>query len=163
MRSFIAGLLGGILIISLFILILFKFNLYNYNIKIINPKKIDQYEYKYTKSAILKQLEEDGILLTPQEYTSNLIEYYNTALSILAGLLIVFSVVSYFHLRFLSRSQINEILKENLRDSKEFETIINDTIFGKAEDKFINYEQYDQLLQRLDDVEQRLIELQNND
>ena len=169
MKSFLLGILGGVTVLSLLILCFFSFNLYNYSIKIVNPTHVEVSEKYSEKAKLIRELENDGILLTPQEYTSNVISYYNTALTILAAMLIIFSVVGYFHLKFLSSKQIHDSLRDSLKDSKEFETIITETIFGKAEDVFASLSKMDGAETRIGNIETSIevlkeeIEFNNDD
>ena len=145
MKYFLYGVFGGIAIIAVFLIVIFSCNLFNYNIRIINPVKKEVSENFSEKAKLMIELEKDGILLTPQEYTNNVVTYYNTALTILAAMIVLFSVISYFHLKFLSEKQIIDTLKKSL-DTKEFKTTIKESIFGKAEEIFASVETADEII-----------------
>jgi hypothetical protein len=153
MKSFFSGLLGGILLISIALIFVFSMKFHVYNVQIINPKLIDSIDNYNNKIQLIKEMQRDGVLLTPQEYTSNIASYYNTAIAILVFLFILFSIVSYFHLKSSSKEQIQEltlkIFEEKIRDSKEVGQIIMDTFAGKADDKYASLEDVEDLRERL--------------
>lgn len=157
MRSFFSGMLGGAVIITIIVLIgIFSTNLHVYNVQIINPKNIDSVDKYVNKIALIKEMQKDGILLTPQEYTSNVISYYNTAITILIFLFILFSFISYFHLKFISKEQIQKIFEEKIKDSKEMEQVIMNAFVGKADDKYETIDRVDGMRERLDKCEKSI-------
>lgn len=118
---------------------------HTYHIQIINPEQVESINKYVDKVMLIKEMQRDGILLTPQEYTNNIVSYYNTAITLLVFLFILFSFLSYFHLKFLSKEQIKKILEETIQDSKTMEKIIMDTFAGKADDKYETRENVDSL------------------
>jgi hypothetical protein len=146
---FLSGLLGGLLIFAVLIMLsIFAFNIHTYNIRIINSKAVDSLEFKTDKINLMKEMEKEGILLTPQEFTNNIVTYYNTAITILIFLFILFSIIGYFQLRVLSIEQVQKSLEQGLKDSKKFQEIIMEAISGKADDKYATIESLDMLRQQ---------------
>lgn len=142
--SFTSGLIGGMVIIVLFLWLILNNNndLIHYKIKIVNPAKIEKIENYSNKAKLIKELEEDGVLLTPAEYTNNVSSYYDAAITILATMLLIFSFLSYFQLRFLSRQQIRQEVVEQMTDSKK----VREAIFGKGDEIYAYAETVDSLI-----------------
>ncbi len=156
-KSFFAGLLGGCLIIGVFIITLLCLNIFNYNVSILRAQTKDEcLKTDSTNKEIIADLLKNDIIQTPERYTGNLVNYYNTALLILSAMIVVFSFLSYFHLKFLSEEHLRKRLK-----SEEFEQTVLNTIFGKAEEGFSTREEFDKLKQNLNDLQSK-IDLINN-
>ncbi|MDR3596875.1 hypothetical protein [Clostridium sp.] len=172
MKEFLSGIMGGFIVVGILFVIIFFTYPFNYhysivknNIYLINPSKKDSL-IKYTEQAkIIKELENDHIILTPQEYTSNILTYYNTFLTILIAMLLIFSFISYLHLRFLSEKEISDVFRKKL-DSGEFE----DILFGKAEERFVSSESLNEVMaginnkadnEIINDILERLDDLEN--
>lgn len=86
----------------------------------------------------LKEIEElkaKGVLLTPQEYTAHIESFYNSIITILVALLAVFSLVTYFHLRFLAKEEVQNQVKDFVKSSPEVKQIIQENIGGKIDDE----------------------------
>ncbi len=162
MKEFLNGIMGGFIVVALFLLFIFNTNVFNYKVNILVGKDVDTLEHFSEKSEILKELTNEGIIVTPQVYTNNIVNYYNTALTIVIATLIIFSIMSYIQLRFISRRQIGEVFKESLKDSKEFEQFVSDAIFGKAEERFASTEDMDKVLKKLEQIDVNN-EIQNNE
>jgi hypothetical protein len=157
MKPFFSGILGGAVIITIVALFfIFSSNLFIYNVQIINPINVDSVHKYVNKIELIKEMQKDGILLTPQEYTSNIVSYYNTAITLLVFFFILFSFIGYFHLKFVSKEQIQVIFEEKIKDSKEMEKVIMNAFAGKADDKYETIENVDDLRERMDTCEKTL-------
>jgi hypothetical protein len=155
MKSFLGGILGGFVIIAFLIIALFAGNPYNYQIHIINPNTPDSINANLSKLNIINEMEASGVLLTPQEYTNNVINYYNVALAIMAALLVIFSLISYFHLKFISEEQMQKYMK-----SDEFMASVKTAIFGKAEETFATNEKVESLQNLVSSIDlERIMEI----
>lgn len=162
MKEIINGVVGGFLVISLFLLIIFNTNLFNYEVKILVGKNADSLENYTDKVKLIKELQGNGIIVTPQEYTNNIVNYYNTALTIVLAILILFSIMSYIQLRFISRRQIEEVFKDSLKDSKEFDQFVSEAIFGKAEERFVKIGDIGDKLAEIEDLRDRLEQMESD-
>ncbi len=145
MKNFLSGIIGGCLTIVLCICISLCFHKQS---QVFNPIHIVTSNYEVNDTTIsnitsfevkekLKEIEElksKGVLLTPQEYTAHIESFYNNIIAILIALLAVFSLVTYFHLRFLAKDEIQKQVKDVLKSSIEIKQIIQDNIDGKIDD-----------------------------
>ncbi|WP_321479722.1 hypothetical protein [uncultured Bacteroides sp.] len=139
MNKFIYGICCG-LFITILVALLIGCNLNQYAVgpaHIINPKanidSIFQHEIK-DKANQIEQLKNKGILLTPQEYTNNLANYYNTIITVLIALLAVFSVISFFHLKFIAQEEVKKNVTELIRKSPEIQKILLENFQGKIDE-----------------------------
>lgn len=153
MRSFFSGILGGAVLVTIIIIItMTSFEFHSY--KIVNASRCDTTYNNVAKVKLLKELEKEGVLLTPQEYTSNIASYYNTLITILIFLFILFSFLSYFHLKFLAKEQLQEqvlkIFEDKIKDSKQMEKIIIEAFAGKADDKYASIESVEALNEKIE-------------
>jgi hypothetical protein len=164
MKSFLSGLIGGAVMLAVVLLFcVFSLKLYHYNIGIINPQQIDTTYTSANKLLMLKELHGEGTVLTPQEYTNNIVSYYNTAITLLVFLFILFSFVSYFHLRFLSNEQIHRQLENKIKDSREIEEILLDAFTGKADSRYETIENIEVLRDAIDQLGRRLDSLESEE
>lgn len=145
MKSFLSGIVGGCLTIILCICISLCVHKQS---QIFNPIHILTSNYEISDTTIsdlssfeinekLKEIEElksKGILLTPQEYTAHIESFYNNIIVILVALLGVFSLATYFHLRFLAKDEIQKQVKDVLTSSLEIKQIIENNIEGKIDE-----------------------------
>jgi hypothetical protein len=153
-------ILSGIIGASILILVMFAITVwlkpFNYQaVYIVNPKVVTVDSLKTgsltcSQIAVLQDLENKGVLLTPQEYTSHISSYYSTLVAFLIGLFVLFTVGSIYGIRITSRKEIEEAkdnikkelktsLADELKDSKVFnDNVIND-IMGRIEDSLVSY------------------------
>lgn len=156
MKSFLAGIVGGAVFISIIALVcIFSLNLHSYKVKVINPKIVESQNSDTAKTELINQLLDDGVILTPQDYTSNIASYYNTAITLLVFLFIIFSFIGYFHLKFISKEQIHKALEEKLKDSKSMQTLLEEAFIGVADDKYARLD----ILERIEELENELDKL----
>jgi hypothetical protein len=144
-KSYIlSGLIGSSILILILLSITTWLKPFNYQaVYIVNPKTVTNPSrteaLTCNQIAVLKDLENKGILLTPQEYTSQISDYYSTLVAFLIGLFVLFTIGSIYGISITSKKEIEESkqnikeeLKESLageiRDSKSFNESIADTV-----------------------------------
>lgn len=160
--SFYSGILGGGIIIAIFLVALFSLNLFNYRIQIIKinintaqiSDKIDKPDIDSVsqqqlslKKQLIVELKRDKSILTPQEYTNNIVNYYNTILLILSVMLAAFSALSFVYIKSHSRDLIQDKLQSN-----EFQEEVGSKLLGKAESRF---------RENITELEDRIFQLEN--
>lgn len=139
-KSFIFGMLGGLCLVLLIIIVSLGCNLHHSIFrpirivsKEINIDSIKQTEIKEKRYEIEK-LEKKGLLLTPQEYTNNIVNYYNTVITLLITLLAAFSLIAFMHLKFITQDEVKKNVAELLRKSPEIQNILLENFSGKIEE-----------------------------
>lgn len=151
------GLIGGIAAIALVIILLVVFRCFDYSpIYILNSDKLaamsafmQNDSVAMTKLETIKELEIKGILLTPQEYTSNISSYYNALISFLIALFIIFSFIGYFSIRLASKKDIQDKLDDMLDDSIKFRTATVNSVLEVIGDTFATKEEQRNAIEEL--------------
>lgn len=133
MRGFIGGFIGGIVFVIIAIVICLFCHRHNsviHPIHIANIEAINDsipIEEINAKIESINKLKEQGVLLTPQEYTNNVVNYYNTIITFLVALLAIFTLVTFFHLKFITVDEVKKQVTELLRKSDVQDIIIENT------------------------------------
>lgn len=158
MKAFWCGLLGGSLFVGIVLIILFRIEGYNYMpVMVINHS--NDTTTICSKTDIIHELENKGIIVTPQEYTNHISNYYNTILTFLVSLFVIFSVISYFHLKYVAEEKIYKSVKELLINSYEVKNTIKDTIQGLADDEYVGKEELETYVnEKISALEERVEE-----
>lgn len=110
---------------------------------------------------LMSSLREKGVLLTPSEYTNNLVGYYDTLIAFLAIFFIVFTFAGYFYVKGMSKKEVREEAREILKDSESFRNDVLKAIRIEFDGNYVTKENYeneysdvsDKIGQLLDDVE----------
>lgn len=98
---------------------------------------------------LMSSLRDKGFLLTPAEYTNNIISYYNTLIAFLAIFFVVFTVASYFAIRSMSKKEVRDEAREILQDSIKFKEDVLSVLRGEFDGEYLSHEDYDELLQSM--------------
>ena len=112
-------------------------------IQIINSERVDT--ECLSKIESIRDLKENGLILTPSEYTSNIAGFYDTIITFIIALFAVFSIITYRVSKRNIQEQVNEevgkLLKDMMTDSKKFEETIFQSLIGKFSDEYATQEQ----------------------
>jgi hypothetical protein len=175
----LSGFIGAAILILVLLAITVWLKPFNYQaVYVVNPEIVTADSLKSdslicSHIAVLQDLENKGVLLTPQEYTSHISSYYSTLVAFLIGLFVMFTVGSIYGIRVTSRREIEEAkdrmkdelkssLAEELKDSKSFyENIIRD-ILGRLEDDLITKADKELIDKNIDDITHKQIDLEEN-
>ncbi len=161
--QFYSGMLGGGIVIALFLIILLTLSFFNYRVSFervyVNSTSLHDdicadsiYTYEQMlKCNLLEELNNDKVILTPQEYTNNVVSYYNSILLVMSVMLAAFSFLSFVYLK----SHSNDLIQENLK-SEEFIDNVSEILIGRAEDSF--RELLGDINEKLLSLEGRLVE-----
>lgn len=182
----LSGIIGASAIVLVIVLVIAYVAPIDYApIYLLNPEKalsdndsIVLDSMKCVHVEVLKDLESKGGLLTPCEYTSHITEYYNTLISFLLGLFVVFSFGTIYSIKAASRKEIDEIkadindhktrtegelkrsivasLSELMRDSKSFEETCINALYGRIEDEVLRHEDKDAIDLRMQKIEENV-------
>ena len=169
----LAGILGGFFVIGLIMVIIFTMDFFNYKFEVqpiqINSTCITEDKDKNAvllddslmteiKKELISDMKKEKILLTPQEYTTNIVNYYNTALLILSALIVIFSMLGFVYLKSLTQDSINSVL-----NSDSFQEQVMRKIIGKANEKFEDQfkEHINSFINRSDELNDKIAELSN--
>lgn len=140
MRGFWGGFIGGISFVIIAIVICLFCHRHNSVIHPIHIANIeaakDSISIKEVNEKIesINKLKEQGVLLTPQEYTNNVVNYYNTVITFLVALLAIFSLVTFFHLKFITIDEVKKQVTELLRKSTDVQDILVENTKGRIDE-----------------------------
>lgn len=178
-KGIINGAIGAIFILMLIVVvIIFWAPIDVAPIYLLNPEKalcvqdsiaIDS--IKCLHMEVLKDLENKGVLLTPNEYTSHISDYYNTLVTTVLGLFVLFSIGSFYSLKSAYRKEFDEMnttienhkksvsdelkkniidsLQELMRDSISFKETCIEALYGRLEDTVISHEEKEKIEEQI--------------
>ena len=141
-KALIVGAVGGFFVVALLFIIYLGCNLFNYQL-VLQPKYISQEKIIYLdandsicaeldsihRAHYIDSLKNARIVLSPQEYTSNVVDYYNIAFIVMSAMLVIFTALSFIHFR----TSIKEAFQKML-DSKDFQKDVAETLSGRIEE-----------------------------
>lgn len=110
---------------------------------ILNKKEISKKDLLYLKSNLghdfkntantLEHLSASGIVISPEQYASNISSYYNTLIAVLSFLLVILNVFGFFALRTNAESELQYRINN-------LESDINNKLAKVVEDKLLDSE-----------------------
>ena len=160
--SFIwAGLIGGATVIAIIVIIIGFTKAFDYRaVYIIHPEKVqvdsqgEQFlQMSVPEYKLLKSMRDRELLLTPVEYTNNLVGYYNTLIAFLSIFFLVFTIAGYFYVRNLSKAEVRKEAVEIIKDSRTYRDEVLGTIRGEFDDQYVLMEEYSALQDRVARIE----------
>lgn len=122
----------------------------------------------------IKDLENKGVLLTPDQYTSHVSSFYSTLVAVLVGLFVVFTLLSYFITNENSSKKISEAMLEIRRDldeqiikaltdlmtdSQRFQEKLDASVSAFVTDDVVKKEEYDTLVKEVGKHNNNIAEL----
>ena len=120
--------------------------------KILDKKDISQKDFLYLKSSLgqdlkktvnaLEHLSASGIVISPEQYASNISSYYNTLIAVLSFLLVILNVFAFFALRTNAESELQYRINN-------FESDMNNKLAKVVEDKLLDSETVHNRIQAL--------------
>lgn len=111
------------------------------------------------EAELMTSLRDKGYLLTPAEYTNNMVGYYNTLIAFLSVFFVVFTVAGYFAIRGMSKKEVREEARELLKDSESFRSEVLSTIKGQFDADYVQMDTYED---KVKDIEERVATLETN-
>ena len=138
--KFILGVaFASCILLSIIVLILFYSNTFNYR-GVIEPVYINSADLviidandkklNSLKNGLLQKLHKEKLILTPQEYTNNVVGYYNILMVVMASLMLVFSFITIVHFKNSIKEQMSEKIDEVVNNKD-----IQNNIVEKLKDK----------------------------
>lgn len=164
-HNFVSGVLGGVVAIVLFLCLCLWGRIFDYKAVVIVDQAVlldtDSSHISVPEYELMNSLREQGVLLTPSEYTNNIVGYYDTLISFLAIFFVVFTFAGYFYVKGMSRKEVREEAREILKDSESFRKDVLNAIHIEFDGNYVAKENYeneftdisDKVGQLLDDVE----------
>lgn len=149
------GVVGALLVIIIIAAVLVWFKPFNYRAVVI----IEQTQLAsdsrpvitIPEAELMASLRDKGYLMTPAEYTNNMIGYYNTLIAFLSVFFVVFTIAGYFAIRGLSKKEVREEARELLKDSQSFRSEVLETIKGQFDADYVLTDVYEDKVKELDE------------
>ena len=153
LNGLLAGAVGAILVLIITVSVVVWLRPFDYKAVVI----VQQEQLTNGRNPVLtipekelfKSMRDKGVLLTPAEYTNNMISYYNTLIAFLAIFFVVFTVFGYIAIRSQSKKEIREEARDILLDSATFRKDVIETIKGDFDQAYLSHEDYDGVLKTI--------------
>lgn len=156
------GFIGALVILILIVAVVVWWRPFDYMAIYIIPQELpqasEQVSLSMPESMLLQSMRDKGYLVTPSEYTNNIVGYYNTLIAFMAVFFVVFTIAGYFAIRALSKKEVREEARDILIDSESFRKEITTTLKGIFDASYVQSDDYEE---RFESVEQKLEELWN--
>lgn len=153
--GFKGGIIGTIFVLVLVVAVFVWIKPFNYRAVMIVEQTQLQNEGRpvltIPEAELLASLRDKGYLVTPAEYTNNMIGYYNTLIAFLAVFFVVFTVAGYFAIRGLSKKEVREEARELLKDSESFRSDVMSTLMGNFDANYVQTEVFEQRMKDTED------------
>lgn len=162
-NGILGGIVGTIIVCAIAIAINIWWNPFDYKAVVI----VNQEQLKYDNGPVitipeadlLKSMREKGVLLTPSEYTNNVVSYYNTLIAFLSVFFAVFTFFSYYVVRNQSKKEVRDEARDILLESSTFKQQVLDSIKGEFDQSYLSHDDYDETLKN---IEEDIATLKNN-
>lgn len=107
---------------------------------------IDSVSFVALKNKILREEALAGRLLTANQMSEKITGYYDKLIDVLIALFVVFTVVSYFAIRNLSKKEVRDEAREILQDSSKFKGDVLENLRGEFDGAYLSHDEYDEIL-----------------
>ena len=147
----ISGLVGAISVIALILIILPLLGTFNFQSTYILNSTATDVTFFFFFFKCLKRMEESGFLLTPNDYTNNVVNFYNALLTGIGIVFIIFSVISFIIIRDNNSKETRKAVREFLNDSKTFKDEVTNSLIGEFDEIFVHKEEYSNDFKAIDE------------
>lgn len=104
---------------------------------------MDSVSFVALREIILREEIKAGRLMTAGEMSERITGYYDKLIDVLIALFVIFTVVSYFAIRNISKKEVRDEAREILQDSIKFQTDVLDVLRGEFDGSYLSHEDYD--------------------
>ena len=112
-------------------------------------KGIDSAYFVALRETILREEIKAGRMMTAEEMSDRITGYYDKLIDVLIALFVIFTVVSYFAIRNMSKKEVRDEAREILQDSNRFKTDVLDVLRGEFDGAYLSHEDYDEQLKTM--------------
>ena len=163
-KGVLGGMVGALVFLVIMVAIIVRIKPFDYRaVVIVHEEQLINDSgtvLSLPESELFQSMRTKGVLLTPAEYTDNLVGYYNSLIAFLAIFFIIFTVLGYFVIRSQSKKEVRNEAREILLDSAAFRKDVIGAIKGEFDQLYLSHEDYDEQLRIMqEDIES----LKNND
>lgn len=196
-KFILAGTTGSIMTLIMVLVIMLCFKGYKYNrLYFVRDSKVDSildkqiwnrkdkfYLKKYLdgnyqqQAKAIETLKAEKVIISPEQYSSDLSDYYNTLVAVLAALLVILNVISFFSLRTNAESELKSrivnmeaVVDEKVSEQTEKMLLDSDKVHNRIQALLVgwnekngsdesNTDKQDILLEKMDKIEKNMQEL----
>jgi len=120
---------------------------------------IDSAKFVALKDNILREEMKAGRLMTADQMSDKITGYYDKLIDVLIALFVLFTVISYFAIRNLSKKEVRDEAREILQDSSKFKGDVLEVLRGEFDGAYLSHEDYDEQLKTM---QEDIASLKNN-
>lgn len=110
---------------------------------------IDSAAFVALRENIFREEIKAGRLMTADQMSEKITGYYDKLIDVLIALFVIFTVVSYFAIRNMSKKEVRDEAREILQDSSKFKTDVLDVLRGEFDGAYLSHEDYDEQLKTM--------------
>lgn len=110
---------------------------------------IDSASFVAMRENILRDEMKAGRLMTADQMSEKITGYYDKLIDVLIALFVIFTVVSYFAIRNMSKKEVRDEAREILQDSSKFKNDVLDVLRGEFDGAYLLHEDYDEQLKTM--------------
>lgn len=159
----IGGIVGTIFIIVVAVAIIIWWKPFDYKaVMIVQQEQLlskDTPALTISEAELLQSMRVKGVVLTPAEYTNNIVSYYNTLIAFLSVFFVVFTTFSYYVVRNQSKKEVRDEARDILLESSTFKKQVLDSIKGEFDQLYLSHDDYDETIK---DMREDIATLKNN-
>ena len=109
----------------------------------------DSATYANLRNKILRDEMKAGRLMTAEQMSEKITGYYDKLIDVLIALFILFTIISYFVIRNMSKKEVRDEAREILKDSNKFQRDVLEVLRGEFDGAYLSHEEYDEIIKIL--------------
>ena len=109
----------------------------------------DSATYANLRNKILREEMKAGRLMTAEQMSEKITGYYDKLIDVLIALFILFTIISYFVIRNMSKKEVRDEAREILKDSNKFQRDVLEVLRGEFDGAYLSHEEYDEIIKIL--------------
>lgn len=110
---------------------------------------IDSAAFLALRDSIFREEMKAGHLLTADQMSEKITGYYDKLIDVLIALFVLFTVISYFAIRNLSKKEVRDEAREIIKDSSKFKDDVLEALRGEFDGAYLSHDDYDELLKTM--------------
>lgn len=110
---------------------------------------VDSTKYVALRDSILRMEIKAGRLMTADQMSEKITGYYDKLIDVLIALFILFTIISYFAIRNMSKKEVRDEAREILKDSNKFQGDVLEVLRGEFDGAYLSHEEYDEIIKTL--------------
>ena len=109
----------------------------------------DSATYANLRNKILREEMKAGRLMTAEQMSEKITGYYDKLIDVLIAFFILFTIISYFVIRNMSKKEVRDEAREILKDSNKVQRDVLEVLRGEFDGAYLSHEEYDEIIKIL--------------